>query len=88
MDKKATKKLTIVAIVIMVGTILVHTPVNVFAQGQSATKILRIGYFPNINHAQAVIGLGSGEFQKELGNNIQVQTYIFNAGSSAIQEGG
>ena len=62
-----------------------HTPVNGFAQGQSATKVLRIGYFPNINHAQAVIGFGSGEFQKELGNNIQVQTYMFNAGSSVIQ---
>ncbi|HYT02576.1 MAG TPA: hypothetical protein VEL70_06665, partial [Candidatus Acidoferrum sp.] len=39
----------------------------------------------NINHAQAVIGIGGGEFQKELGNNIQVQPYTFNAGSSAIQ---
>ena len=85
MDNKTTKKLTMVAIVIMLGTILVHTPVNGFAQGQSATKVLRIGYFPNINHAQAVIGFGSREFQKELGNNIQVQTYVFNAGSSAIQ---
>jgi NitT/TauT family transport system substrate-binding protein len=84
MDNKTTKKLTIVA-VIMLGTILVHTPVIGSAQGQGATKVLRIGYFPNINHAQAVIGFGSGEFQKELGNNIQVQTYVFNAGSSAIQ---
>jgi len=85
MDNKTTRKLTIVAIVIMLGTILVYTPVIGFAQGQSTTKVLRIGYFPNINHAQAVIGFGSGEFQKELGNNIQVQTYVFNAGSSAIQ---
>src|SRR5215470_10694604 len=85
MDNKITRKLTIVALVIMLGTILVHTPVNGFAQGQNTTKVLRIGYFPNINHAQAVIGLGSGEFQKELGNNIKVQTYVFNAGSSAIQ---
>jgi NitT/TauT family transport system substrate-binding protein len=85
MDNKTTRKLTIVALVIMFGTVLVHTPVNGFAQAQSATKVLRIGYFPNINHAQAVIGFGSGEFQKKLGNNIQVQTYVFNAGSSAIQ---
>ena len=49
MDKKATKKLTMVALVIMLGTILVNTPVIRFAQGQSAAKILRIGYFPNIN---------------------------------------
>jgi len=85
MDNKTIRKLTIVTLVMMLGTILVHTPVNGFAQGQSATKVLRIGYFPNINHAQAVIGFGSGEFQKELGNNIELQTYVFNAGSSAIQ---
>ena len=46
---------------------------------------LRIGYFPNINHAQAVIGLGNGDFQKALGNNITIQTFLFNAGPSAIE---
>ncbi|HET6458179.1 MAG TPA: ABC transporter substrate-binding protein, partial [Nitrosopumilaceae archaeon] len=44
----------------------------------------RIGYYPNINHAQAVIGLGNGDFQKELGD-IKVETQIFNAGPSAIE---
>jgi NitT/TauT family transport system substrate-binding protein len=48
-------------------------------------KTLRIGYFPNINHAQAVIGLGRGDFQKALGDNIEVTTQIFNAGPSAIE---
>ena len=46
---------------------------------------LRIGYFPNINHAQAVIGLGNGDFQRALGDNVQVTTQIFNAGPSAIE---
>jgi NitT/TauT family transport system substrate-binding protein len=45
---------------------------------------LRIGYFPNINHAQAVIGLGRGDFQKALGDNIDVKTQVFSAGPSAI----
>ena len=49
------------------------------------TKTLNIGYFPNINHAQAVIGFGTGEFQKELGSNVKVQTQVFNAGPSAIE---
>jgi NitT/TauT family transport system substrate-binding protein len=48
-------------------------------------KSLRIGYFPNINHAQAVIGLGNGDFQRVLGDNVQVTTQIFNAGPSAIE---
>ena len=48
-------------------------------------KTLRLGYFPNINHAQAVIGLGKGDFQKALGNNVKVETVTFNAGPSAIE---
>ena len=48
-------------------------------------KTLRIGYYPNINHAQAVIGLGKGDFQRALGNNVEVKTQIFNAGPSAME---
>ncbi len=56
------------------------------SQGSTNTvKNLRIGYFPNINHAQAVIGFGSGDFQKALGDNVKVQTTVFNAGPSAIE---
>jgi len=47
-------------------------------------KVLRIGYFPNVNHAQAVIGLGRGDFQNALGPSVDVKTIIFNDGSSAI----
>lgn len=48
-------------------------------------KTVRIGYFPNLTHAQAVIGLGNGDFQKALGSNIEVKTQVFNAGPSAIE---
>jgi NitT/TauT family transport system substrate-binding protein len=48
-------------------------------------KTLRVGYFPNINHAQAVIGFNNGDFQKILGNNTKVETVVFNAGPSAIE---
>jgi NitT/TauT family transport system substrate-binding protein len=51
----------------------------------SEQNTLRIGYFPNINHAQAVIGLGNGDFQRALGDNVQVTTQIFNAGPSSIE---
>ena len=56
-----------------------------FAQTNSDTKTIRIGYFPNINHAQAVIGLNNGDFQKILGNNTKIETIVFNAGPSAIE---
>jgi NitT/TauT family transport system substrate-binding protein len=39
----------------------------------------------NVNHVQAVIGLGNGEFQEALGDNVEVKTQIFNAGPSVIE---
>ena len=49
------------------------------------SDVLRIGYFPNINHAQAVIGLGRGDFQQNFGDDIKVETTIFNAGPAVIE---
>ncbi|HYP42482.1 MAG TPA: ABC transporter substrate-binding protein, partial [Candidatus Nitrosocosmicus sp.] len=59
--------------------------VNAQQTPSEKTSTLRIGYFPNINHAQAVIGLNNGDYQKSLGNNTKVETFVFNAGPSAIE---
>ncbi len=48
-------------------------------------EIIRVGYFPNITHAQAVIGIADGTFQKFLGKEIEIQKFIFNAGPSVIE---
>lgn len=48
-------------------------------------KIIRIGYFASINHAQPMIGLANGDYQKVLGDNVQIETQIFSAGPSAIE---
>jgi NitT/TauT family transport system substrate-binding protein len=46
---------------------------------------VRIGYFPNITHAQAVIGIADGTFQKALGEGVKIEVKIFNAGPSVIE---
>src|SRR5918911_1819917 len=47
---------------------------------------LRIGYFPNVNHAQAVLGFENGDFQKGLLNDgITVKPMVFSAGPSVIE---
>jgi NitT/TauT family transport system substrate-binding protein len=75
----------LVVAIVSAATIALATDISsVFAQ-QEQQKTLRIGYFPNINHAQAVIGLGKEDFQKALGNNVKVETFQFNAGPSAIE---
>jgi NitT/TauT family transport system substrate-binding protein len=70
------------AIMLLSSTFTSTNSIDVYAQ---EVKTLRIGYFPNINHAQAVIGLGNGDFQRALGNNVKVETVTFNAGPSAIE---
>lgn len=52
---------------------------------QAEEKVIRVGYFPNITHAQAVIGIANGEFQKKLGNDVKIEVRIFNAGPSVIE---
>ncbi|GAA3090026.1 NitT/TauT family transport system substrate-binding protein [Kribbella aluminosa] len=44
---------------------------------------LRLGYFPNVTHAAALVGLGKGLFAKELGSTKLVPTK-FNAGPEAV----
>ena len=99
MMKQRTTKLTItLAAIIIVAAAITPIKPPVFAQsvlstktnsdtstGSNSVKTLRIGYFPNINHAQAVIGFGNGDFQKALGENVNIQTTVFNAGPSAIE---
>ncbi len=48
-------------------------------------QIIRVGFFPNITHSQALIGLARGDFQQALGNNVTIKTTLFNAGPSAIE---
>jgi NitT/TauT family transport system substrate-binding protein len=85
MDKRTINVVLAIAIaVIVVAASIPTTPA--FSQTESEQKkTLRIGYFPNINHAQAVIGLGRGDFQKALGDNVEVKTQIFNAGPAAME---
>ncbi|PKM50602.1 MAG: sulfate ABC transporter substrate-binding protein [Firmicutes bacterium HGW-Firmicutes-7] len=46
---------------------------------------VRIAFFPNITHAQALIGKAEGQFQKELGETYTIQWKEFNAGPAEIE---
>ena len=51
---------------------------------QSA-NVIRVGAFPNITHAQAMVGKANGWFDKAMGAQVKVQWTSFNAGPSAIE---
>ena len=81
-------KFAIAAVIIasVIAVSIISNSESLFSLRDTTTRadVVRIGYFPNINHAQAVIGLGNGNFQKVLGN-VKVEPQIFNAGPSAIE---
>ena len=52
---------------------------------QQKPTVLRVGYFPNITHAQALVGRANGQFEKSLGAGVRVDWKAFNAGPSAIE---
>ncbi|ADB31698.1 aliphatic sulfonates family ABC transporter, periplasmic ligand-binding protein [Kribbella flavida DSM 17836] len=56
---------------------------SVAATDKGPATELRLGYFPNVTHAAALVGLGNGLFGKELGTTKLVPTK-FNAGPEAV----
>lgn len=56
----------------------------------NASSVIRVGHFPNVTHAQAVIahGLsqqGKGWFEERLGPNVKIEWFAFNAGPTAME---
>ena len=45
---------------------------------------VRLGYFPNVTHAPAIVGVENGTFAKALGDN-KLETKTFNAGPEEIE---
>ncbi|MBX7137369.1 MAG: ABC transporter substrate-binding protein [Oligoflexia bacterium] len=53
-------------------------------------KIVKIGHFPNLTHAQGLIAhqltrQGKGWFEERLGPNVEIQWFTYNAGPSAME---
>lgn len=55
------------------------------AEGGSGKVTLRLGYFPNITHGTAIVGVEKGIFAEKLGADVELKTSTFNAGPSAIE---
>ena len=51
----------------------------------SGKTIVHLGYYPNLTHAAALVGVARGTFAQALGSNAQLQTTTFNAGPALIE---
>ena len=60
-------------------------PAGAGAAPKQANVTLRLGYFPNVTHASAIVGVEGGIFQEKLGNNVKLDTSTFNAGPQAVE---
>jgi NitT/TauT family transport system substrate-binding protein len=54
------------------------------AEAQEAPTTLRLGYFPNVTHASAIVGVETGLFQEKLGRD-ELEVSTFNAGPAAVE---
>jgi NitT/TauT family transport system substrate-binding protein len=45
---------------------------------------IRLGYFPNLTHAPALVGVKKGFFASALGSGVTLETHTFNAGGDAV----
>ena len=53
------------------------------ADGESVT--LRLGYFPNVTHAPAIVGVENGILADALGSGVVLEPHVFNAGPEVVE---
>ena len=71
--------------VILSGCGSSSTPSSVSGTSGGAPAKVRLGFFANATHAQALIGVSRGDFKKALGESTQLDTRVFNAGPEAVE---
>lgn len=51
----------------------------------SSSITVRLGYFPNVTHAAAIVGVERGTFKNALGSNVNLKTTTFSAGPALVE---
>ncbi len=78
---------------ISIATLALLLTLTIAACGSSASSnnssgsqtIVHLGYFPNVTHAVAIVGVERGTFQNALGSNARLVTTNFSAGPALIE---
>ena len=82
MNRRMAHRLAAVAVAVMAASGLAACDRGGQPGGEATT--LRLGYFPNITHAPALIGVHDKIYEKHLGS-VKLETTTFNAGPAAIE---
>ena len=63
-----------------------NSPASPGSMSPPKAVTLRLGYFPNVTHAQPMVGIARGTFKDDLGANVKLDTSkTFNAGPAAVE---
>jgi len=83
---RLTTKLIAISVLAVLATAFTATAPATAAKSKNTDPVtLRLGYFPNVTHASAIVGVESGIFKKALGSNVDLQLKTFNSGTEALQ---
>jgi NitT/TauT family transport system substrate-binding protein len=52
---------------------------------ESGQVTLRLGFFPNVTHATAIVGIERGIFAEKLGSDVNLTSQTFNAGGDVVE---
>jgi len=83
--KISTALLGIVLLGNLVGCVSKTEEVTGAANKVEENVDVRVGYFPNITHSQALVGKDQGSFQKAIGETNKIDWKLFNAGPAEIE---
>ncbi len=74
----------IIALVVLLALALVGCGSQTSTSSNGPVTV-HLGYFPNLTHAVALVGVERGTFQSALGSNVKLETKTFNAGPALIE---
>ncbi len=70
---------------VAVAAVLLSIGVLVAYLSATPSTVVRLGYLPNVTHAQALYGISTGVYQRALGTEYSLDARAFNAGPSEVQ---
>ncbi|HEY8719506.1 ABC transporter substrate-binding protein [Pengzhenrongella sp.] len=81
---RSLRAVTALAMIPLLAALAACSPASASKGDSGPADALRLGYFANVTHAPALVGVSKGLFAKELGKT-KLKTQVFNAGPAAIE---
>ena len=78
-----------ISVGITIGIVVIVALAVILAGNYSSDEInqnkIRVAFFPNIGHAVPIVGLENGIFENGIGQQVQIETKLFDSGPQVIE---